>query len=223
MGEYLTIKLRKEAEKDADENAKTLNRLWREFADEEEEKEYPINFYDRKCGYTLNFLTWNDIVESGKYMRDKQGIEVGRKEECRRDLGFYPEMTDEEAGRQYQKIFPGAGYGDVGSCQIKLSGMHYCYHSLEKVKAFLNLPEVSELVSSNEERGGMLDEYIGYKEKIITSRYCKRCKELAERHGIEIPLWHGGTGKSVMWTDEFMSLQKVIDNIKDEEKATAMG
>lgn len=221
MGSYLTIKLRKEAEKNADANAKMLNHLWREFADEEDEKEYPMNFYDGKCGYTLDFLTWDDIVEDGKYMRDEQGLKIGRKEGCRRDVGFYPDMSDGEAGRQYQKIFPGAGWSEVGSCQIKLSGSHYCYHSLEKVKKFLNLHEVSELVSSNEEEEEMLDKYIWYKEKISTSRYCKRCRELAERYSIEIPLWHGRMGKSVTWTDEYISLQKVIDNIK--EKATTTG
>ena len=223
MGSYLTIKLRKEAEKNADANAKMLNCLWREFADEEEEKGYQMNFYDEKCGYTLDFLTWGDIVERGKHMRDEQGLKVGRKEGCRRDIGFYPEMSDEEAGRQYQKILPGFGWSEIGSCQIKLSGGHYCYHSLEKVKKFLNLPEVAEIVSSNEEKGGVLDEYISCREKIITSRYCKKCKELAEHHGVKLPLWHGGTNKNMVYnkSNEYLSLLKVIDNI--HENAIVVG
>ena len=223
MGEYLNIELKKGAEKHADENAKMLNFLWQEIADEEEEKEYPMNFYDRKCGYTLNFITWADVIEDGKYFRDKQGFDIGEKEGCRRDLGFYPEMSDDEAGRQYQKVFPHAGWSKIGSCQIKLSGEHYCYHSLEEVKRFLNLPEVSRIVWVKENEREMLDEYIGYKEKIITSRYCKRCKELAERYGIELPLWHGGINKNVMWTDEYISFQEVIDDIEDEEEAIMMG
>ena len=224
MGEYLTIKMRKEAKKNANRNAKRLNRLWREFADEEEEKEYLMNFYDGKCGYTLNFPTREDIIECGKYMRDEQGFDMGRKKGCRRDLGFHPEMSGDEAGRQYQKIFPGAKWSEIGCCQIKLSGGHYCHHSLEKVKKFLNLPEVLKIASSIEENEGRLDEYIGYRGKIITSRYCKRCKELAERYGVELPLWHGGDNKNVMWADdEYISLQKVIDNIEDEEEAITMG
>jgi len=214
MGEYLTISLKEEMGiEDTDKTTEQLNRLWCEFADEEEEKEYPMNFYEGKCGYTLNFITWADVIEDGKYFRDKQGFDIGEKEGCRRDLGFYPEMSDDEAGRQYQKVFPHAGWSKIGSCQIKLSGEHYCYHSLEKVKKFLQLPEVAELVIWDDE-DGLLDEYISYKEKIISSRYCKRCKELSDANGIKLPLWHGGDNKNVMRTDEYNSMLTLVDSIE---------
>lgn len=195
MGTYLIIKLKNRSK--ANVKAEKLNKMWIDFADEEEEKEYEQNFYSMKCGYTLHFNTKKDILDSARFFILRE----------RWDLGFRPSMTAEQMIQQYEKIFPSYW---IGSCQIKLSGSHFCYHTLEKVKNFLELPEVSKIVEYDDEDGA-LDEYIAQKEQVITSRYCKVCKEIADRIGIKLPIYHGEDHKNAMYSDEY---NKLIEKVK---------
>ena len=179
--------------------AKKLNKLWKEFANEEEEKEYNQNFYDDKCGYTLHFIEYEDLLSSAKYFQS----------ENRTDLGFKPKMTDEQLVKQYLKTFK---YDDIGSTSIKISGEHYCCHRLEKAKQFINLLEVKKLIYINKETIKELDEYIDYNEKIVTSRYCNHCIDLAKKNDMLAPKFN----KEI--TDKFnykSSIKLEYDTLKD--------
>lgn len=209
MGIYLDIK----AKKATDKEAKRLNKTWQAFSNEDEEKNYRENFYGDKNGYTLHFITDENNRKKGVYFRDKQGLAVGHrnalgeKEACRTDLGFRPDMTDDEAKKQYMKAFSGTGWSQLASCQIKLSGGHYCYHSLRKVIKFLEKNKKSLTWSDEgEPRGKNLRQYADPKRwgiKIISSRYCKKCKEQADNNGILIPLLEKEGCKNIMYTDPY--------------------
>jgi hypothetical protein len=183
MGVYLMIR----GKKNNDREARKLNKLWIDFSEEEEEKEYIENFYGDKAGYTLHFTTDADNLLNGIYFRDKQGLDCGAKIGCRYDLEFYPSMTDEQAKRQYIKVF--GLWSELAVCQLKLSGSHYCYHTLRKVKKFLE--SYKDILSwDDEDNGKNLNNYSDpniWGEKILTSRYCAVCKIQASENGILLP------------------------------------
>ena len=203
MGAYLSVFLKESVNPDGeyspkfderslqrkDKIAKNLNKLWRKFSDEEYESNLNGNFYEGNNGWTLNFLTLDDIIESAKYFQSKN----------RTDLGMYPGMTDKQLIKQYFKSFT---LTDVGSAEIKISGSHYCWHSLEKVRQFINLPEVKVLIFVRDYEREDLDNYLEDKEKIVTSRYCSHCIELAKENDKITPVFN----KEI--TDRFNSIYK---------------
>jgi len=152
MGVYLTIKSNKKTNAEANK----LNKLWIEFADEEEEKEYKENFYGDRADYTLHFNTDKDNLEHGIYFRDEQGKDIGNEVGCRYDLGFYPEMSDLEAKKKYIEVFK--IFTELGHCELKLSSDHYCYHTLRKVREFLKKYD-NILTWDDEDNGKNLDDY----------------------------------------------------------------
>jgi len=201
MGTYLRISLRG---RKSNKKAKELNGLWKEFSNEEKEKDYLENFYDGKCGYTLNFFTEEDLDDWAKDAVESERL---------LHLGIGKSTSIKKAKTILKKVFP--FHTEIGHCEIKLSGNHYCWHSLKKVKDFIDLygQSLGLKVDGYED----LKRFINYKEKIITSRYCTVCKELAEANNIPLPIFHGGNSKSISGNSEFYNnLVLKIDAINEE-------
>jgi len=213
MGVYLTIKSNKKTNAEANK----LNKLWIEFADEEEEKEYKENFYGDRADYTLHFNTDKDNLEHGIYFRDEQGKDIGNEVGCRYDLGFYPEMSDLEAKKKYIEVFK--IFTELGHCELKLSSDHYCYHTLRKVREFLKKYD-NMLTWDDEDNGKNLDDYCDPKiwgKKIFTSRYCKICKEQSNIIDIRLPIYPNERCKNIVYNGDgiFKTLMKIALNVPD--------
>lgn len=154
--------------------ATKANSLWRkEFPIENLEAEMKENFYGDKQGYTLHFYTGKDLLLDAKWMRDA---------EKRVDLGFKPDLTDNQAKALYSKMFN--SWSIIGHCEIKLSGEHYCTHKLQRVKQFLDkYPDLFTVDGYDD-----LSRYIEYRQVITTSAYCGRCIMEARKLGIALPV-----------------------------------
>ena len=93
----------------------------------------------------------------------------------------------------------------LGSCDIKLSGSHYCYHILARVKSFIDLHKNVFKINEYED----LVEYIRYYEMVTTTNYCSVCKSLAKQEGVPLPLPKG------KYSPELQAKIDKINSIKD--------
>ena len=146
------------------------------------------NFYPYPQGPTVHFYTKNDLLNDARYLRDV---------DKRVDLGFEPSISDQEAMKLLQEIFP--GWGDIGHCDMKLSGGGYCIHKLERVRKFINRYKEFLTVGGYED----LLEHIGYSTEdvfFLSCNYCGHCVLKAQSHGILLPVNKNmvdATGKNV--------------------------
>jgi len=210
MKEEIIIQLKKKSS----QLAEILNELWRKFADEEEEKNYKTNYEAEKQGHSLHFTTESDILKTCTLLRghELETIEnniskaarfykdKSRENEYYANLGFRPDMSDKEAIEKYKEALIESCKNEIGVCRLELSERLvdlsapipqgdwpiYCWHILVKIKKFLELPEIKELVKWRDKKD--LERYIQQRDKIITYRYCKVCKQLALKLGVKLPI-----------------------------------
>ena len=177
MGTYLHIQTKDVSDK----AACRANKAWITFADEEISREFVMNYYEDKVGYSLHFFTQKDLTDGGQWLINEK----------RHDLGITDGMTIEDAVRIYVNCFP--AWSTIGSCQIKLLGGHYCPHILAKVVAFLMVNQ--EYLEHNKgeysgkfDRGGWQAHIMSYGVPVVASSYCSECKDIANKLGIKLPL-----------------------------------
>ena len=185
MGVYLGIRIKENVELTPGK----ANRLWfRTHPIEKEEASLQMNFSKDQQGPTIHFYTEGDLLKDAQYMRDVQK---------RGDLGFKPSMSDQEAIELLQQVFP--AWCMVGSCELKLSGEHYCTHKLKRVKEFINTYKDFLVVNGYKD----LLRYIAYDTNSISflsSSYCGHCLLKARRHDIFLPVDNNmvdATGKNI--------------------------
>ncbi len=165
----------------SDVRAEEANARWADFAKEDEEAGYVNNNYGEKQGPTLHFYTLTDLFLDGKWL-----IETNRK-----DLGVKRGMSAQEAANIYAKEFP--AWSTTGNCELKLSGMYYCPHTLAKVTAFLMINKgivrhnFGEFVTGQDKETWQ-EHVIRYGAPVLATRYCKECKRIADRLGILLPI-----------------------------------
>ena len=148
MGTYLKISLINKANKEV----KKFNKLWQIFSQEDDEKEYPQNFYDSKGGYTLNFYTEKDL---------ESWAEIAIKNGSLKHIKINKKTSVKKAKEIIATSF--RSWTEIGSCEIKLSGEHYCWHTLQRVKDFIDIYRNVLKVSGYDD----LVRFIGYKDRIL--------------------------------------------------------
>lgn len=100
-------------------------------------------------------------------------------------MGLSPDATIKQTVISLRDRYPTATV--IGSCDIKLSGSHYCYHMLARIKTFLEMYKADLTVHGFND----LVRYLRYYEMVDTTNYCSICKDLASNVGLALPLPDG--------------------------------
>lgn len=169
MGTYL--RLTTISKKETDINA--LNKDWLDRAADLILPEATSNdTIGHKIGPMITFLTRKEIRDWA----------IGLRDEPTKRFGFTGEETTKQAIQKVKDNFPSEVI--LGNCEIKLSGNHYCYHVMARIKGFLEVHRNEINVTGWTD----LNEYIGYYNMIDTTYYCSGCVSMAEMVGVQLPL-----------------------------------
>jgi len=114
--------------------------------------------------------------------KDLKNWALELKNEKTKRFGFTGTETTKQAIQKLKTYFPNETIS--GTCSIKLSGGHYCYHIFARIKSFLQMHRGDISVFGWED----LVYYITDYNMIDTIYYCSKCVNIAKRVGIKLPL-----------------------------------
>jgi hypothetical protein len=200
MGTYLNVSILNATNR----KAIKFNNLWLEYSKDLIDPDLPENFYSGKIGSVLHFQTNEDLTEWAKSAIESNDL---------KHLGINIYTPLEEARKILRKNFK--HWTRIGVAQIKLSGSHFCFHVLQRIRDFLT-GHTTDLKYDDE--GGSLDRFISYHEAVVISAYCKKCLEIAKALDITVPVYRHEGCKNKMYEDTYKNIVVKVDHYVQENQ-----